>query len=105
MNTYLVRLPPERWTTCRRCDGTGLRVEEGDAHQSAGEVPCSDCDRGIVKIEALTEEEYRRREEQAKKKKTVARKNADEVKTLAGTAPEVERGGRREDEVRVRWEY
>lgn len=42
-------LRPEQWYKCIACNGTGSVEESGDAHRSAGIVPCLQCHNGVVK--------------------------------------------------------
>ncbi len=62
MNDYIVSLSEEKWYKCSTCMGTGEVYESGDAHRSAGVIPCPNCHNGTVKTETISEEENTRRQ-------------------------------------------
>lgn len=62
-----VPLPESSWYKCPTCNGTGSYEMPGDAHRSAGIVPCNHCSGGIRKtryatIDKTTDEALAKRE-------------------------------------------
>lgn len=55
---HIVDLPQAEWHKCTWCNGTGERLEHGDAHHSSGIVPCTRCSGGVFKVRVVTTEEY-----------------------------------------------
>jgi hypothetical protein len=51
----IVDLPRKEWFICPTCRGRGVLFKEGDAHRSAGEVPCPAgfCNNGLIKVKMV----------------------------------------------------
>jgi hypothetical protein len=51
----IVDLPRKEWFICPKCRGTGVLFTAGDAHRSAGEVPCPAgfCNNGLIKVKLV----------------------------------------------------
>lgn len=44
-----VDLPKNKWHKCNTCGGKKFYYQERNLHESGGMVPCTHCDKGIMK--------------------------------------------------------